>query len=291
MCVWSISVLGFVSFFVTLCYHTIYASPWIFPPLAFYGFDILLRLFRYRIKDAELIPVGNQMTIVCLSSVSPPYSTHSRSLPQINIRDCADGWLPGQHVRLRIFFSGRIFESHPLTIMNNPSLGDVSGKKNSSGAEEEDGQMMGGMVLGARVCGDWSRAVNEYALKEGERLRCISSANEKDASHSPTPLSPATPIPIQIMIDGPYGGCSIDLGEYESVLLVAGGSGATFSISMLDDIVKRCAGVRKGGEKTKRIEFVWCVKSFGEYLVNSLPRSPNQLHQVRSTGSQRYWRP
>ncbi|KAF4568608.1 hypothetical protein EYR36_010620 [Pleurotus pulmonarius] len=241
-----IHVLGFVAFFVTLCYHTIYASPWIFPPLAFYGFDILLRLFRYRIKDAELIPVGNQMTI-------------------INIRDCTDGWLPGQHVRLRIFFSGRIFESHPLTIMNNPSAGGVAEKKHSSGVEEEDPDKMEGMVLGARVCGDWTRAVNEYALKEGERVRRISSANEKEASTSSTPLpaSTSTPVPIQVMIDGPYGGCSIDLGDYENVLLVAGGSGATFSIGMLDDIVKRCAGARTGGEKTRRIEFVWCVKSFG----------------------------
>ncbi|KAL4263678.1 Ferric/Cupric Reductase Transmembrane Component [Pleurotus pulmonarius] len=241
-----IHVLGFVAFFVTLCYHTIYASPWIFPPLAFYGFDILLRLFRYRIKDAELIPVGNQMTI-------------------INIRDCTDGWLPGQHVRLRIFFSGRIFESHPLTIMNNPSAGGVAEKKHASGVEEEDGDKMEGMVLGARVCGDWTRAVNEYALKEGERVRRISAANEKDASTSSTPLpaSTSTPVPIQVMIDGPYGGCSIDLGDYENVLLVAGGSGATFSIGMLDDIVKRCAGARAGGEKTRRIEFVWCVKSFG----------------------------
>ena len=59
-------MLCFVAFFVTICYHTIYASPWIFPPLAFYGFDMLLRLFRYRIKDATLVPVDNQMTLVCL---------------------------------------------------------------------------------------------------------------------------------------------------------------------------------------------------------------------------------
>lgn len=58
------SVLGYVAFFVTICYHTIYAVPWIFPPLAFYGFDMLLRLFRYRIKDATLVPVDNQMTLV-----------------------------------------------------------------------------------------------------------------------------------------------------------------------------------------------------------------------------------
>lgn len=57
------SVLTYVSFFVTICYHTIYARPWIYPALAFYALDLLLRLFRYRIKDATLTSVGN-MTIV-----------------------------------------------------------------------------------------------------------------------------------------------------------------------------------------------------------------------------------
>ncbi|KAJ2971662.1 hypothetical protein NUW54_g12455 [Trametes sanguinea] len=59
-----IHVLGYVAFFITICYHTIYASPWIFPPLAFYGFDMLLRMFRYRVKDATLVPVDNNMTLV-----------------------------------------------------------------------------------------------------------------------------------------------------------------------------------------------------------------------------------
>lgn len=57
-------MLSFTAFFVTICYHTIYASPWIFPPLAFYGLDLLLRMFRHRIKDAVLVPIGNQMTLV-----------------------------------------------------------------------------------------------------------------------------------------------------------------------------------------------------------------------------------
>ncbi len=59
------SILSFVAFFVTICYHTIYATPWIFPPLALYGLDMLLRFFRYRIKDATLAPISNQLTIVC----------------------------------------------------------------------------------------------------------------------------------------------------------------------------------------------------------------------------------
>lgn len=58
------SILSFIAFFVTICYHTIYASPWIFPPLALYGSDLFMRMLRLRIKDAVLVPIGNQMTLV-----------------------------------------------------------------------------------------------------------------------------------------------------------------------------------------------------------------------------------
>ncbi|KDR79548.1 hypothetical protein GALMADRAFT_265940 [Galerina marginata CBS 339.88] len=207
-------MVSFIAFFVTICYHTIYASPWIFPPLAFYGLDILMRMFRHRIKDATLVPLGSQMTLIHV-----PHPT--------------SGWIAGQHLRLRVSFSGRIFESHPLTIFSAPP--DISCITS----------MPRGISLGARVCGDWSRALNQYAL-ERERM-------------------PDMDLPVQVMLDGPYGGCSIDLGRYESALLVAGGSGITFTLGLLDDIVGRC--VRRGrenGEVTRRIEFVWCIRSFGD---------------------------
>ncbi|RPD53265.1 iron reductase [Lentinus tigrinus ALCF2SS1-6] len=212
-----VHVLGFVAFYITVCYHTIYASPWIFPPLAFYGFDMLLRMFRYRIKDATLVPVDSNMTL-------------------IHVHDCADGWVAGQHVRLRVFFSGRIFESHPLTIVNAPAASScVPGNT---------------ITLAARVVGDWTRAINTYASKEQERLRV-----EKDEQPG---------VPVHVMIDGPYGGSRIDVGEYESALLIAGGSGVTFTLGLLDDIVARCVKLgRAHGEKTRRIEFAWCVRSYG----------------------------
>ena len=61
---WVLHVVGYVGFFVTVCYHTVYAAPWIFPPLAFYGVDVMLRLGRFRIKDASLSAVDQNMTIV-----------------------------------------------------------------------------------------------------------------------------------------------------------------------------------------------------------------------------------
>ncbi|KAH9926638.1 iron reductase [Epithele typhae] len=215
-----VHVLGYVAFFITICYHTTYASPWIFPPLAFYGFDMLLRLFRYRIKDATLVPVDRNMTL-------------------IHVHNCNDGWLAGQHVRLRVFIGARVFESHPLTILNAPPASSCMPSNT--------------ITLAARAVGDWTRAINAYALAEQERLRSEKRGEGEVAD-----------APIQVMIDGPYGGCSIDLGQHESVLLVAGGSGAAFTLGMLDDLVARCTRLgRASGERTRRIEFAWCVRSYG----------------------------
>ncbi|KAF8170760.1 hypothetical protein BJ912DRAFT_1083580 [Pholiota molesta] len=235
-------MVGMVGFFVTLCYHTIYAAPWIFPPMAFYGLDILLRMFRHRIKDAVLVPVGNQMTLIHIPHVT-------------------SGWVAGQHVRLRVFFSGRIFESHPLTIFAAPP--DVSCITS----------MPRGVSLGARAVGDWTRALNAYAVQTAVELQLL-SLHEKsalpphhphnDGSGGDDEGKPPAEVPVQVMLEGPYGGCSVDLGDYETALLFAGGSGATFALGVLDDIVGRCVRKgRKGGERTRRIEFAWCVRSFG----------------------------
>ncbi|KAJ3795542.1 iron reductase [Lentinula aff. detonsa] len=244
---WIVHVLGFVAFFITICYHTIYAIPWIFPPLAFYAADMLMRMLRVRIKDATLTAVDPNMTL-------------------IRVQDCDTNWIAGQHVRLRVFFSGRVFESHPLTIMNAPS--NVTCLASQSSAESGRG-----IILGARVTGDWTQALNNYADTEGkaaqaqntlwvaQKKKTISNDDYSSISDQSTLLPE---VPVQVMLDGPYGGCSLDLGQYETVLLIAGGSGATFTIGVLDDIVGRCARLgRPNNERTRRIEFVWCLRSYG----------------------------
>ena len=58
--------------------------------------------------------------------------------------------------------------------------------------------------------------------------------------------------------------CSIDSGNFK-ILSVAGGSGATLTLGLLDDIVGRCIKLdHRGGEGTRRIEFAGCVRSFGK---------------------------
>lgn len=113
------------------------------------------------------------------------------------------------------------------------------------------------IILGARVTGDWSRALNRYASMEQAR---IAQNNEEKLD--------AVRVPVHVMIDGPYGGCQLDLGEYESVLLAAGGAGVTFILGLLDDLVGRVVRHQRGrGERTRRVEFAWAIRSFGKYSL------------------------
>jgi len=81
------SVLTYVSFFITICYHTPFAQPWIYPALAFYGLDLLMRVYRFRIKDASLTPMTD-MTMVLVPGFF--------SRPQL----FADGVFVDSHTRL-----------------------------------------------------------------------------------------------------------------------------------------------------------------------------------------------
>jgi len=140
-----------------------------------------------------------------------------------------------------------MFESHPLSIMNAPpSISCLTPVYTP------------GITLSVRVTGDWSRALNQFARNNGYLV-----SEKTDDQQSTTP--------VHVMVDGPYGGCTLDLGQYETVLLIAGGAGVTFTLGMLDDIVGRCVRLgRQSNEKTRRIEFVWCMKSFGEFLTSAL---------------------
>ena len=112
---------------------------------------------------------------------------------KIRVHNCDDGWLAGQHVRLRVFFSNRVLESHLPTILSTPPSHSCL--------------LSPGLLLAARTNGDWTRALNNYTRKEQERL-------QTDEKHEGGPSTL-----VQVVLDGPYGESSVDLGRYESTLL------------------------------------------------------------------------
>ena len=58
------------------------------------------------------------------------------------------------------------------------------------------------------------------------------------------------------MIDGPYGGLKMDLGEYGSVLIIAGGSGVTFALGAIEEVLR----VKQRGCGPSKVDVVWAVK-------------------------------
>ncbi|BGP09389.1 ferric-chelate reductase Frp1 [Rhodotorula toruloides] len=77
----------------------------------------------------------------------------------------------------------------------------------------------------------------------------------------------STPVPIwPVFVEGPYGH-DLLLHRYESVLLITGGTGVTFALSCLLDLVRRARNRHLGGTKplvTSRVTFVWSVRNSGD---------------------------
>ncbi|KAF5379489.1 hypothetical protein D9615_006545 [Tricholomella constricta] len=61
-----------------------------------------------------------------------------------------------------------------------------------------------------------------------------------------------------VSLDGPYGGVHGSFEVYDRVVLLAGGSGASFTVPILLDLL---AGLKAKKVKTKHVHFVWAVPS------------------------------
>lgn len=75
---------------------------------------------------------------------------------------------------------------------------------------------------------------------------------------------------VKVLLSGPYGGLKLDMAQYQSVLLVAGGSGVTFMLGAIEECLVRKADLRKRGrgeEGPRKVECVWVVRDMCESWV------------------------
>ncbi|KAL4063459.1 hypothetical protein V8B97DRAFT_2020797 [Scleroderma yunnanense] len=148
------------------------------------------------------------------------------SLTRVEIPDLNAGWRPGQHVRIRVL-SGAMgwigwAEVHPFTI--------------ASVAKTPEG-----LVLMCKKAGGWTGKLYEMAKVAGYGL--------EDGSMSRSVL---------VMLEGPYGGPGHSVfASYSAAVFVVGGSGITFALSSVQDIIQRDL---EGASRVKVIEFIWCVQ-------------------------------
>ena len=131
-------------------------------------------------------------------------------------------WSPGQFVYLRIPGIS-VFENHPFTIASLCSDDFPS----TYGEQYRD------MTLVFRPFGGFTRKVAAAAMRHGP-------------NHT-----------YRAFVDGPYGGMQRELASFDSIVLIAGGSGITALVSQLLLLIKK---MRDGSAVTKQVHVIWALK-------------------------------
>ncbi|KAF8689798.1 Ferric reductase like transmembrane component, partial [Rhizoctonia solani] len=222
--------VGTVIFVVLIFFHVKWylAGTWILTPTIIYALDLALRSIRFRVKDAKLEAIDDQMTL-------------------IHIQNCGSGWRAGQHVHVRLIApTGVSNESHSFSVVNAPRASKFKNSVFSQSAppatpnsatpliqntDTPNTEQQGLLTLAARVTGTWTRDLNSLAQTGVPSILQPGTAQ---------PLAPAegTPAadlksPIRVLVDGPYGAPPKPLGE--RVVMVCGGSGAAYIFGVLAD--------------------------------------------------------
>ncbi|SCV71526.1 BQ2448_3114 [Microbotryum intermedium] len=222
-CLHYLGVIGFLTF---VNMHTIYARTWATWSIGLiYAVDVFARICTMRVKYVTVEPLGEGMT-------------------KVHIPFAHDGWRGGQHLQLRLFFTApgrsiwsyfRSFEQHPFSITNASSSTTVL----------QTFSTMDGIDLHLRSCGPhtWTEDVYQSVVQ----AKRISEANARHLGKKLYMLA---------LIEGPYGGIdAYDPVKEETLLFLAGGSGMSFILGTLDQIVGTRIRERQGG----KIEVVWVV--------------------------------
>jgi ferric-chelate reductase len=137
-------------------------------------------------------------------------------------------WSPGAHVFLSIPKLGP-GQSHPATIASIPS--------------SHSGDLV-------------------FLLKShrGFTNRLLRTATNSTTTLLPKsePAQAATSTTYVALIDGPYGSSHSDFCSFDTVFLIAGSTGTTFTLPILLDIAARCKNTRL---PVKQVVFLWIVKN------------------------------
>ncbi|KAF9815300.1 hypothetical protein IEO21_04663 [Rhodonia placenta] len=194
--------------------------------------------------------------------VAPPGFAHAELLPgrTVRLRLITPGylpWAPGQHFLLRVpAVSG--LTTHPFT---NATVCDQE-------APTDEGREL---VFLIRAKNGWTKRLWDTVAQMVARGHGHVPGESLPASYD----VPGRGVLLRTYVDGPFGSAArARWGSYSTVLIVAGGSGVSFGLSILQYMCLCLAGRdgqslggKKGGWgqpgfRTTRVRFVWLVREF-----------------------------
>ncbi|KAF8443885.1 hypothetical protein L210DRAFT_3395367 [Boletus edulis BED1] len=148
------------------------------------------------------------------------------AVTRIEIPALNAGWRAGQHVRISVLSSAMGLvgwaEVHPFTIASVTKTPE-------------------GLVLMCKNVGGWTNRLYEMAK--------VAGYGREAGDESRT---------VSVMIEGPYGGSGHSVfASFSAAMFVVGGSGITFALSAIQDLVQRD---REDSSRVKLIELIWCIQ-------------------------------
>ncbi|KAJ5573960.1 uncharacterized protein N7459_008387 [Penicillium hispanicum] len=159
-------------------------------------------------------------------------------------------WTPGQHVSLSIPSLG-MGQSHPATILSTPS------------SHSND------LIFILRAHRGFTRRLLDSA--KSSSIGLLQSHQDQTGNDHMQIEGKAL-----ALLGGPYGGSHSDFAAFDTVLLVAGSTGITFTLPILMDIAQRSANQKL---PIRKLVFVWAVKtsSCTEWISEELQRATESL--------------
>lgn len=150
-------------------------------------------------------------------------------------------------------------EVHPFTIAS----ASVSTGGRGGGRGDE------GMVLIVKKAGDWTSRLSRLAASNRYQERGELEPEEKAARRRDVESLVSHSVPVRVWLEGPYGGCGRTVfASFSGALIVCGGSGITFGLSILQDLVAKDA---VGECRLKYVELIWVVPSQANLEGSVLP--------------------
>ncbi|KAI2710341.1 hypothetical protein CBS147332_6042 [Penicillium roqueforti] len=253
-------LITFVGFIVAVWMHAPNeVKVWVWIPIGLLVFDRLARYTWGAYANLAIFHRKNKAN--ALWEHSATFTPLPGNVTCVTIESPGIGWQPGQHVFLTCH-SVAPLQCHPFTIASIP----------------EDNKMK----FFIRAENGGTRRFFRYASKSDTLL-----GNRQVAG-----MSSST-----VFIEGPYGSIR-PLRQFDSVVLLAGGMGATFTVPLLRDIVSAWKLESNDSKEpipariarltaTKRLRFVWVIKSRSQltYFDSELQSLLADVSECRRTRS------